>query len=350
MQETHGGGLATAPALPRPDTRPDTGHRDPSGDTSGTTALRDGVRLARAGHVTDALAALAALGAGEDLAVADRVLLLASLLECRLARGDVGDALALREQLAPALLLPGRTGALAHHAAGELSAALNEVQTAAEHFAAAGELLPAGPGDAQLVPWRVGAALSAVRLGLRREADLLAQEQHRLASGAPSATALALRTLATTEAGGGRLTLLRRAVGTLAPRRYSRLGAQIDTDLAGLLLLTGSADGGTEALGLLRRAEEYAGHHQLWPLQTRVRGLLERAGEAPRRGAREVLATLTSTERRVSTLAAEGLSNRQIGVELAVTAKAVEWHLSRIYRKLGIRCRGDLAASLDGHG
>ena len=196
----------------------------------------------------------------------------------------------------------------------------------------------------ELVPWRVGAALSAVRLGRRAEAAALAREQHELAAGSPAGTALALRTRAATEAGGDREALLRRAVETLAPLRYGRLAAQVEADLAGLLLLAGDADAGrAEALGLLRRAEAYAGRHQLWPLQTRVRGLLERAGEPARPGPQEVLATLTATERRISTLAAEGLTNRAIAARLDVSSKNVEWHLSHVYRKLGIRSRAGLA-------
>ena len=303
--------------------------------------------LARDGHVSEALAAVEPLLAPERLAgltEEDAALLLATALECRLARGDVGEALALGERLAAYLVRPGRTGAAAHHAAGELCAALNEVDTAAQHYAAAGALLTPGAADAELVPWRVGAALSAVRLGRRAEAAALAREQHELATGSPAGTALALRTLAATEAGGDREALLRRAGESLSPLRYGRLAAQVEADLAGLLLLAGDADAGrAEALGLLRRAEAYAGRHQLWPLQTRVRGLLERAGEPARPGPQEVLATLTATERRISTLAAEGLTNRAIAARLDVSTKNVEWHLSHVYRKLGIRSRAGLA-------
>jgi DNA-binding CsgD family transcriptional regulator len=303
--------------------------------------------LVRDGHVSDALAAAERLLARPGLGDEDRALLLAAAQECRLARGDVGDALALGDRLAAYHRLPGRTGAVAQHAAGELSSALNEVEAAARYYAAAGALLPAGAADAQLVPWRVGAAVSAVRLGRRGEGAALAREQLQLAAGAPAATALALRTLAATEAGGGRETLLRRATEALAPSRYGRLAAQVDTDLAGLLLLPGEASAHrVESIALLRRAEEYAGRHQLWPLQTRVRGLLDRAGEAPRRGAQEMLATLTAAERRVTTLAAEGLTNRTIAARLDLTVKAVEWHLSHVYRKLGIRSRAGLAPTL----
>jgi DNA-binding CsgD family transcriptional regulator len=58
------------------------------------------------------------------------------------------------------------------------------------------------------------------------------------------------------------------------------------------------------------------------------------------------MASLTAAERRVATLAAEGLTNRQIATQLLVSVKAVEWHLSNVYRKLEIRSRKGLTPSL----
>ena len=52
---------------------------------------------------------------------------------------------------------------------------------------------------------------------------------------------------------------------------------------------------------------------------------------------------LTSAERRVAELVAEGMSNREAAAALFVTDKTVEAALSRVYRKLGLRSRADLA-------
>ncbi|MFD8142247.1 AAA family ATPase [Streptomyces sp. NPDC059708] len=56
---------------------------------------------------------------------------------------------------------------------------------------------------------------------------------------------------------------------------------------------------------------------------------------------------LTEAEHRVAALAAGGLPNRAIAGELAVTARTVEQHLTKAYRKLGIRGRPQLAAALE---
>jgi DNA-binding NarL/FixJ family response regulator len=73
----------------------------------------------------------------------------------------------------------------------------------------------------------------------------------------------------------------------------------------------------------------------------RVRAELSRLGLRP--GPPE---TLTKTEQRVATLAASGLKNREIAGQLFITAKTVESNLSKIYSKLGVRSRTELAARM----
>ena len=52
---------------------------------------------------------------------------------------------------------------------------------------------------------------------------------------------------------------------------------------------------------------------------------------------------LTATEERVAELVAQGLTNKAVAQELFVTDRTVEGHLTRIYAKLGIRSRSELA-------
>jgi DNA-binding NarL/FixJ family response regulator len=65
---------------------------------------------------------------------------------------------------------------------------------------------------------------------------------------------------------------------------------------------------------------------------------LRRARPRPRRDR-----DLTNAERRVATLVAAGKKNREVAAQLFTTVATVEAHLTRIYRKLGIRSRADLA-------
>lgn len=53
---------------------------------------------------------------------------------------------------------------------------------------------------------------------------------------------------------------------------------------------------------------------------------------------------LTPQEEAVSNLVAQGLSNREVAAELYVSHKTVQYHLTRIYAKLGVRSRSELAA------
>jgi DNA-binding NarL/FixJ family response regulator len=57
---------------------------------------------------------------------------------------------------------------------------------------------------------------------------------------------------------------------------------------------------------------------------------------------------LTETERRVAVLASQGRSNKEIAAELFMGLSTVEAHLSRVYRKLEVRSRTELARRLPG--
>jgi DNA-binding CsgD family transcriptional regulator len=66
--------------------------------------------------------------------------------------------------------------------------------------------------------------------------------------------------------------------------------------------------------------------------------------EAARIGGRVSSGTeLTEAERRVAELVAEGRTNAEVASELVVSRRTVEWNLTNIYRKLGVRSRTELA-------
>ena len=70
------------------------------------------------------------------------------------------------------------------------------------------------------------------------------------------------------------------------------------------------------------------------------------AGARPRRDPVESRSALTASELRVARIAAEGLTNREIAQSLFLTEKTIEVHLTRVYRKLDIHSRSQLARAL----
>jgi DNA-binding NarL/FixJ family response regulator len=70
----------------------------------------------------------------------------------------------------------------------------------------------------------------------------------------------------------------------------------------------------------------------------RARNELGRIGGRAREGG------LTPTEQRVAGLVAEGMSNKQVAEALFVSVRTVEANLTRIYAKLGVRSRTELAS------
>jgi len=215
---------------------------------SGVPSLVSAIGRVRAGALSEGLEQLLALHAthgpesSEPLPDVELATLLGALIDCRLARGDLANAMTLGEELTPLLSGSGLAAALAHQARGEVSAALGDAEAAVAHFVKAGQLVP--EADVDTLPWRAGAALAHLRNGNARAAGSLAREHVELAKrdGTPYAMAGALRTLAAVDAGPDRIQHLLRARAVLAGTEAERLSAQIDTDLAGLLLLTHAPD------------------------------------------------------------------------------------------------------------
>jgi DNA-binding NarL/FixJ family response regulator len=75
---------------------------------------------------------------------------------------------------------------------------------------------------------------------------------------------------------------------------------------------------------------------RLWAMQARAE-LASIGGRASPKG------ELTPSERRVAELVAEGRATKEVASLLFVSPKTVEGHLSRIYAKLGVRSRTELA-------
>jgi DNA-binding CsgD family transcriptional regulator len=194
------------------------------------------------------------------------------------------------------------------------------------------------------VPWRLYAADAMAHLGDTVGAGALAQEHLRLARafGAPRQTGLALRAAART-ATTGSSALLGEAVAALesSPARLEL--ARTLEQHAGALIRAGRSADGVDAL---RRAARLAAGCAAPALCERLDGLLVGSGSRPAEPLVSGPDALTPAERQVGGLAADGLTNRRIAEQLFVTEKTVETHLTRIYRKLNVHSRTQLAIYL----
>jgi ATP/maltotriose-dependent transcriptional regulator MalT len=77
-----------------------------------------------------------------------------------------------------------------------------------------------------------------------------------------------------------------------------------------------------------------------------TRRKLRASGERSRRRDPAARDELTAQELQIAHLAADGLSNREIGQQLYLSHRTISTHLYRIFPKLGITARGDLGTVL----
>ncbi|MCY1145627.1 AAA family ATPase [Actinoplanes sp. Pm04-4] len=102
-----------------------------------------------------------------------------------------------------------------------------------------------------------------------------------------------------------------------------------------------------EARASLREAREMFEDMGMAAYADRARRELMATGErAVRRRKTVAPAALTDRESLIAWLAADGLSNPEIGAQLFLSARTVEWHLGKVFGKLGATSRTELAALL----
>jgi DNA-binding CsgD family transcriptional regulator len=78
----------------------------------------------------------------------------------------------------------------------------------------------------------------------------------------------------------------------------------------------------------------------------RARRELSATGEKVRKRTVETRDDLTEQERQIARLADDGLSNAEIGARLFLSPRTVEWHLRKVFSKLGIHSRRELAGAI----
>jgi DNA-binding NarL/FixJ family response regulator len=83
------------------------------------------------------------------------------------------------------------------------------------------------------------------------------------------------------------------------------------------------------------------------PWATRAREELRASGESARPRRIDLRRELTAQELQIARLAAEGLTNREIGQRLYLSHRTIGVHLYRIFPKLGVSSRAQLRAALE---
>jgi len=130
--------------------------------------------------------------------------------------------------------------------------------------------------------------------------------------------------------------------------RLSR--TQLRPDLARAHLLYGEwlrrAGRRADARGQLRTAHDMLAAIGMEGFAERARRELLATGETVRKRTVDTVTTLTSQETSIARLARDGLTNSEIGARLFLSARTVEWHLRKIFTKLGIGSRRELHATL----
>jgi DNA-binding CsgD family transcriptional regulator len=235
----------------------------------------------------------------------------------------------------------GATAIWARAALGFLELGLGRSAAAIAELEEAGRLAgAAGLEDPLIVPWAPDLVEAYARAGRRDEARRAAASfaERSRATGVPLARALAERCVGEV------------CAGAFAERFEHAIELHREADapfeLARTLLAFGSrlhrARRRVEARKRLRAALELFESLGARPWAERTRAELRAAG-AIRRAPAADPDELTAQELRVARAVARGATNREVAAELFLSPKTIEFHLGRVYRKLRIRSRMELA-------
>jgi DNA-binding CsgD family transcriptional regulator len=78
----------------------------------------------------------------------------------------------------------------------------------------------------------------------------------------------------------------------------------------------------------------------------RARRELLATGDTVRKRTVETVSELTPQEAHIARLAVDGRTNAEIGAQLFLSTRTVEWHLGKVYTKLGVGSRRELRRAL----
>ena len=100
----------------------------------------------------------------------------------------------------------------------------------------------------------------------------------------------------------------------------------------------------------LRTAHDMLAASGMDAFAERARRELAATGEKVRLRRAETLDELTAQEAQIAQLAHDGYSNPEIAAQLFLSARTVEWHLRKVFQKLGVSSRRDLSQAFASHG
>ncbi len=223
------------------------------------------------------------------------------------------------------------------HARGKHALTAGSPEAALADFQLCGQLMTSWRMDLPaFVPWRTESARALLRMGQRQQAQKLVREElPRLGPAHVRNRAAALRVLAATEDGPDRIKRLRAALLLLQECGDRMELAHCYTDLGHAYQQAGDARQARTAARTARALAQECGIPQL-------RSSVPAGGF----GAAVAVCGLSDAEAQVATLAARGHTNREIAKQLFLTVSAIEQRLTRIYRKLDVDSRSELAARL----
>jgi DNA-binding CsgD family transcriptional regulator len=97
-----------------------------------------------------------------------------------------------------------------------------------------------------------------------------------------------------------------------------------------------------EARRHLRRAAEFFHQVGVPPWEARADAELRATGEKARRRDPSTLDQLTPQELQIAGLVAEGMTNRQVAAQLYLSPRTIDYHLRKVFSKLGVASRTEL--------
>ncbi|MFE2727627.1 AAA family ATPase [Kitasatospora sp. NPDC059327] len=273
---------------------------------------------------------------------------LAAMILAETRTGDFTGAGLHVAQAVPAALFESHAGLPYLFARGHYRLATGHCHAAIADFLSCGELTGGWGYDVSgLFPWRTGAAEAWLRLGNPDQARKLIHDQLARPGADDSRTrGPALRLLASIGPAARRITLLNEALELVEAGEDRYELARVLADFSQAQYARGDR---RRARLLFRQALYVADVCGARPLTRELMSLPpDVTGLTPTSVGAGGLEALTESERRVAALAVMGYTNREIAGRLFVTASTVEQHLTRVYRKLNIRHRGDLPTDLWG--